>query len=67
MSDSTPGGGAVAEAIVSSDGCSGGVVRLTVRVKPARKARKGRNTATGEEITIAAQPARVDVGARPLA
>ena len=29
----------------------GGVVQLTVRVKPASKARKGRNPATGEEIT----------------
>ena len=32
-----------------------------------RKARKGRNPATGEEITIAAKPASVDVRARPLA
>ena len=38
----------------------GGVVQLTVRVKPAQKARKGRNPATGEEITIAAKPASVD-------
>jgi DNA-binding protein HU-beta len=45
----------------------GGLVQLTVRVKPAQKARKGRNTATGEEITIAAKPAAVDVRARPLA
>jgi DNA-binding protein HU-beta len=45
----------------------GGLVQLTVRVKPARKARKGRNPATGEEITIAAKPASVDVRARPLA
>ena len=29
-----------------------GVVQLTVRVKPATKARLGRNPATGEEITI---------------
>lgn len=35
----------------------GGRVQLTVRVKPALKARKGRNAATGEEITIAAKPA----------
>jgi nucleoid DNA-binding protein len=27
----------------------GGLVQLTVRVKPARKAREGRNPATGEE------------------
>jgi DNA-binding protein HU-beta len=45
----------------------GGLVQLTVRLKPAQKARKGRNPATGEEITIAAKPASVDVRARPLA
>ena len=32
----------------------GGLVQLTVRVKPAQKRRTGRNAATGEEITIAA-------------
>lgn len=45
----------------------GNLVQLTVRLKPARKARKGRNPATGEEITIAAKPAAVDLRARPLA
>jgi DNA-binding protein HU-beta len=45
----------------------GGLVQLTVRVKPAQKARKGRNPATGEQITIAAKPAGVDLRARPLA
>jgi DNA-binding protein HU-beta len=45
----------------------GGLVQLTVRMKPAQKKRKGRNPATGEEITIAAKPASVDVRARPLA
>jgi DNA-binding protein HU-beta len=45
----------------------GGLVQLAVRVKPAQKARKGRNPATGEEITIAAKPASVDLRARPLA
>src|ERR1700753_2882 len=45
----------------------GGLVQLTVRVKPAQKARKGRNPATGEEITIAAKPASVALAARPLA
>ena len=45
----------------------GGIVQLTVRVKPATKKRAGRNPATGEEITIAAKPASVDVRARPLA
>jgi DNA-binding protein HU-beta len=45
----------------------GGLVQLTVRVKPATKARKGRNPATGEEITVAAKPATVALNARPLA
>lgn len=45
----------------------GGMAQLTVRVKPAQKARKGRNPATGEEITIAKKPASVDLRARPLA
>ncbi len=44
-----------------------GLVQLSVRVKPAQKAREGRNPATGEEITIAAKPASVDLRARPLA
>jgi nucleoid DNA-binding protein len=45
----------------------GGLVQLTVRIKPASKKRKGRNPATGEEIEIAAKPASVDLRARPLA
>ena len=45
----------------------GNLVQLTVRLKPATKARKGRNPAMGEEITIAAKPASVVVRARPLA
>ncbi len=45
----------------------GGLVQLTVRLKPAQKGRKGRNPATGEEITIAPKPASVDLRARPLA
>ena len=45
----------------------GGLVQLTVRLKAATKPRQGRNPATGEEITIAAKPASVDVRARPLA
>ena len=45
----------------------GGIVQLTVRVKPATKKRLGRNPATGEQITIAAKPASVDVRARALA
>jgi DNA-binding protein HU-beta len=44
----------------------GGLVQLTVRVKPATGERKGRNPATGEEITIGPKPASVDVKARPL-
>jgi DNA-binding protein HU-beta len=44
-----------------------GMVQLAVRVKPAQKKRTGRNPATGEEITIAAKPASVDLRARPLA
>ncbi|MGP0051950.1 MAG: HU family DNA-binding protein [Solirubrobacteraceae bacterium] len=44
----------------------GALVQLTVRVKPAQKKRQGRNPATGEQITIAAKPASVDVRARPL-
>jgi DNA-binding protein HU-beta len=45
----------------------GGLVQLTVRVKPAQKKRMGRNPATGAEIVVAAKPASVDVRARPLA
>lgn len=45
----------------------GNLVQLTVRVKPATKARQGRNPATGEEITIGPKPASVDVRARVLA
>jgi len=45
----------------------GGVVQLNVRVKEATGPRKGRNPATGEEITIAAKPAAVALKARPLA
>jgi DNA-binding protein HU-beta len=45
----------------------GGLVQMTVRIKPASKKRRGRNPATGEEIDIAAKPAAVDVRARPLA
>jgi DNA-binding protein HU-beta len=45
----------------------GNLVQLTVRLRPATKARKGRNPATGEEITIGAKPAAVALRARPLA
>ena len=38
-----------------------------MRVKEATKPRKGRNPATGEEITISAKPASVALRARPLA
>ena len=45
----------------------GNLVQLTVRLKPPTKARKGRNPATGEEITIGPKPASVDIRARALA
>jgi DNA-binding protein HU-beta len=45
----------------------GNLVQFTVRVKPATKARQGRNPATGEEIRIGPKPASVDVRARALA
>jgi len=45
----------------------GNLVQLTVRLKPPTKERMGRNPATGEEITISAKPAAVDVRARVLA
>ena len=41
----------------------GGLVQLTVRVKPATKKRTGRNPAIGEQVTIAAKPASVGAGA----
>ena len=44
----------------------GGLVQLTVRVRPAQKARMGRNPATGEEIEIGPKPASVALGARAL-
>lgn len=44
----------------------GNIVQLEVRLRPATKARPGRNPATGEEITISAKPASVAVKARPL-
>jgi DNA-binding protein HU-beta len=44
----------------------GGLVQLTVRMRPAQKARMGRNPATGEEIEIGPKPASVALGARPL-
>src|SRR3954452_5626424 len=46
---------------------TGGLAQLHARVRPATKARKGRNPATGEEITIGPKPASVTVKARPLA
>lgn len=45
----------------------GSLVQLDVKLKPATKARQGRNPATGEEITISAKPASVALKARPLA
>lgn len=43
-----------------------GLCKLTVKKKPATKARKGRNPFTGEEITIKAKPASKTVRIRPL-
>lgn len=43
-----------------------GVVQLEPKVRPARKARMGRNPATGESIPIAAKPADAVVRARVL-
>lgn len=45
----------------------GSIVQMQVKIKAATKARKGRNPLTGEEITIAAKPASVQLKARPLA
>ena len=47
-------------------GLIGGLVQLTVRMRPAQKARMGRNPATGEEIEIGPKPASVALGARAL-
>lgn len=44
-----------------------GLVQLEPKVKPARKARMGRNPATGEDVKIAAKPAQAVVKARLLA
>jgi len=55
------------EEIVLDEVRIGGVGQLVVRVKEATKPRKGRNPATGEEITISAKPASVALRARPLA
>ena len=41
-------------------------VKVYVHKRPATKARMGRNPQTGEEILIAAKPARKVVKARPL-
>jgi len=41
-------------------------VKLSLKKKPATKAREGRNPATGETIMIAAKPARKDVKATVL-
>ena len=43
-----------------------GICKMTVKKKPARKARKGRNPFTGEEIMIKAKPASKVVKIRPL-
>lgn len=43
-----------------------GMAKFTVVAKPARKARKGVNPFTGEEIMIKAKPASRGVRIRPL-
>ena len=43
-----------------------GLMKLTIKNKPATKARKGRNPFTGEEIMIKAKPASRKVRARAL-
>jgi len=43
-----------------------GLMKVRTVRKPATKARKGRNPFTGEEITIAAKPARTAVRVTPL-
>ena len=42
-------------------------VQIEPKLKKATKKRKGRNPATGEEVTIAAKPASVQIKARVLA
>lgn len=44
----------------------GQVVQLEVKIKPARKARMGRNPRTGDDVKIAAKPATAVVKARIL-
>ncbi len=43
-----------------------GLMKITVKRKPATKARKGTNPFTGEEMTFSAKPARNVVRIRPL-
>ncbi len=43
-----------------------GLLKIKRVVKPATKARQGRNPATGEPIMIKAKPARTIVRAQPL-
>lgn len=43
-----------------------GLVKITVKYKPATKARKGTNPFTGEEMMFKAKPARYVVKVRPL-
>ena len=43
-----------------------GICKMTVKKKPARKGRWGRNPFTGEEIWIQAKPASKQVKIRPL-
>jgi len=43
-----------------------GLMKISVKKKPAQKSRIGRNPATGEQITVPAKPASKQVKVRPL-
>jgi nucleoid DNA-binding protein len=43
-----------------------GLLKLQIRMRPSQPAKKGRNPATGEEITIAAKKASKRIAVRPL-
>jgi len=57
---------------LSKKGCREAMIpylgyKLRMTITKATKARKGRNPATGEELTIAAQPPKWKVKGKPLA
>lgn len=59
--------GVVREAISNCEKVKIAGVQIEPKLKKATKKRKGRNPATGEEVTIAAKPASVQIKARVLA